>query len=159
MDLEISPEMMQLATFFSVIMGVFGAYLASKRGRSPVFWCLVGFAFSALGILVLALLPDISKKEPLTDDVELSLNPDTGSNVDVTIGASEPTVEVESWHYVDSDHEQHGPATIDELRVLWTDGEINEKSWVWCKGMEQWTRMESQLTLLAHFSEDSPEKV
>ena len=57
-------------TALALIMGLLGRYVAMEKNRSKAegFW--LGFLFSILGVIIIALLPTIEKEKPteLTDE-------------------------------------------------------------------------------------------
>ena len=54
----------------AIIMGILGRYVAKEKNRSKAegFW--IGFLFSVLGVIIVALLPTKEKEKPieLTDE-------------------------------------------------------------------------------------------
>ena len=77
-------------TALALIMGLLGRYVAKEKNRSAAegFW--IGFLFSILGVIIVALLPTIEKEKPteLTDErrKEMELKADALKEKDYPLG-------------------------------------------------------------------------
>ena len=120
-----------------LVMGLLCARLATKKGRNPAIWFVVGFVASWVGLLVLFILPAAKASETVEAPKQKNDDPMT---IDVTaqVMNSEPL-----WFYLDGDHEQQGPTAESKLRSLWKSGVLKPASLVWKEGMSEWKEIKS----------------
>jgi hypothetical protein len=129
-----------------LIIGSATAYYAGKRGRDPLLWFLVGMMLGLLGLLLLFILPVIAS--------EASNTPKNPTENEELLNA--PVVELPNnilttdWYYYDSRQERKGPVRYELLKTLWQSGGLNEDSFVWCEGMEDWKKIEQMQSLHAY---------
>lgn len=128
-----------LSFIFLTLIGAGTAYMALKRGRDPYAWFAIGLFLGLLGLLILVLLPPLDAEK----DKEGLLK-----NDDVVIASENQVVIVNEWFCLDNKKKQLGPLSFDELKQQWKDGNINDKSFVWCDGMATWKKIE-EVPLLA----------
>jgi hypothetical protein len=118
----------------ATVIGVITAIVASYRGRNVIAWFFLGFLFGVMGLLLLFFLPDHSKKDD--EEKKITVDVKIWPAID-TIDEYEETDEYE-WFYLDSQHSQHGGIDTDGLRAVWQEGAIDETTYIWHDGMEQW---------------------
>lgn len=53
----------------------------------------------------------------------------------------EEELEEASWYYVDTDSKQHGPYSEKEMQSFIQEKQINENTFVWTDGMEDWQQL------------------
>lgn len=168
MDILI-PYIVASATF-----GCLTSYLAYRRGKDPTLWFVIGIFFGVLGIVYLYLLPFISKED--SDEEKLD---NTAAAVAVT-GVSNGRKDLlelagekknsdgkevpelgdyclHEWHYLDADHDQHGPVDFDYLKLCYREHKISPSTYVWTEGMENWLTIQ-EMAPLKNSLEDSEEE-
>ncbi|WP_213318099.1 TIGR04086 family membrane protein [Chlamydiifrater volucris] len=152
---------------FYAIVAFFGAYLAIRKGRSPVGWFLGTLFLGFFGIFLLLILPpkidqeqedsdtrndtdfletlDSSDPENINDD--LFLSPDTHFILDKSQKEDvEKPIEEDCWFYLDLNKQAIGPMPRQDLykkiKTLSPRADDWKKIWVWKKGMKNWKRAE-----------------
>jgi hypothetical protein len=106
--------------------GLISAYMAHRRGRNPVVWFFVGFAFGIAGIFAFFFAPStLSKKQAAA-----SPKPMPQPYLHGPIG--------KFWYYLDSSREQQGPMSYDAISRIWRDGKISPDTWVWHEELPDW---------------------
>jgi hypothetical protein len=108
---------------FWIFFGFCASYFAEKKGRNPLYWFFIGLFLGLIGVVIILLLP---KKETPIYIV---------SPKETVIEATPP---IPSWHYFDAAKQQQGPVTLEELKEKWDNKELNENSYIWSVGMENW---------------------
>src|SRR5579872_4903652 len=105
---------------FSAATGLISAYLAFKRGRSPIVWFIVGFFFGMLGTIALFFAPK-TKESPKKIEPQPYL-----------FG---PTAKL--WYYVE-DGTQIGPMSYNAISNEWKIGKISKETLVWHEDLTEW---------------------
>lgn len=119
-----------------VLFGFATSYFAQQRGRDPRIWFFIGMFLGLIGLLLLFLLPSYAEKEEIQDMQEIHVTPTS-----VTTAPEEAAFKNDSpqeWYYLDSQRTQMGPMALEVLKKKWEQGDITEKSLLWCEGMENW---------------------
>lgn len=111
-----------MTALFWILMGYFCSYTARQKGRDPFIWFFIGLFCGIFGILAIILLPAIKPEEKPPQPVA-------------------PPAPIIFWYYLDGDHNQVGPVGSDQLQDALARGVINENTYVWCEGMENWGRL------------------
>lgn len=112
-----------------VFFGSITAYVAKKRGRDPLIWCLVGIVFP-LGLFLLLLLPKGEYSTVKNHEEIIALT-----------GCSDLNYPCKEWFYLDVKYQQQGPVMFDYLRKCWKEEKLVPQSFVWSDGMQQWKRI------------------
>ncbi len=136
-----SPDLLQLF-LAAIFIGTLTAYLAKGRGRDPTKWFFVGMMGGIFGLIALYLFPIIEPEASKTDKPVPQIVP------------PEPVVDelaIANWYYLDAEHNTLGPVPLDMLKQLFRDGSMTLRSYVWCKGMEGWNRIEALPELKSRF--------
>ncbi len=120
-----------ITALFWVLIGCFCSYTAKQKGRDHLIWFFLGLFFGIFGLIVLLILPSV-KKEPL---------------IETPTPAPVNTVKDKMWFYLDSDRNQFGPVTFEALAQAWKEDYINESSFVWTDGMENWVKIKDHAEL------------
>ncbi len=107
-----------------VIQGSIAAYYAKRKGRNPYLWFAIGCFFGIFGIFALFFLKQ-PKKAPLPA---------------ATPTPTRKSLPYRQWYYLDQDTKQNGPLSTSALETAWEEGKINEATYVWYEGMENWKR-------------------
>jgi hypothetical protein len=135
----------------ALLIGCLSAYVAKKRGRDTTLWFVLGVFFQFLALIVLLLLPSAAAQEEAAKKrnnqsnadnenigiKKLNLNPKSIATIDV-----EPKVVEKEWFYLDAEHKQYGPYSLQALKELWKGGQkLASTSYVWQEGMDGWKRL------------------
>jgi len=128
---------MSLLTYvIPVVIGCLCAILALGRGRSPIWWFVIGMILGWLGILVLFIIPPVRLGEENKEAV-----------VDVQPLVQECSIPF-NWFYLDSKKETKGPFSADELKEKWLEKVVSKDSWVWNQAIETWKKISEVPSLL-----------
>ena len=134
-----------LATLATIAMWIaFGpasAYFAKKQKRNPYIWFVVGLFLGIFGLLLLLMLPLVQKlrqksqpSAPLpSTTITIEAKP-----VSALQDASKPEYENSLWYYLDDTNMQMGPMSFQAFEKEWTNGKINDSSYVWCEAITDW---------------------
>jgi len=115
----------------AAVVGGFTSYFASQRGRDPVGWFFIGFLFNSYALITLFLLDPLNrKKTDSTPPIPAGQEPIPQENL------------LQEWFYLKKDRSQGGPISFHELKNLWANSEIDNRTFIWCEGMESWQRLE-----------------
>lgn len=132
----------------AILIASITAYIAKRRGRSPMLWFFLGAFFGLLGMLALFLFPVV--KDPATEEkgqIEVIPKQET-----VSPESPEDQVLADGWFYLDSEHQQYGPVTLSELKLLFEEKKIDSSSFVWREGMQEWKKVSELSQLVASLS-------
>lgn len=122
---------------FWTFFGFWASYLARKKGKNPTTWFLLGIFLGIIGVLLIFLLPPKRVSQPASK-VEIVVKP-----------VPQPLPE---WHFFDKNKIQKGPISLVELKAQWKSGEINENSFVWASGMENWKTVKDLPEILSELT-------
>ena len=114
------------------LTGSISCYFASRRGRNPFYWFIIGAVFWIVGVIVLFFLPEITVTPPKEEKLQPKPSPLT----------------FQKWYYLNSKHEQQTPISFDQLKTLWKEGDLKSSSYVWTMGMDEWCRVKEYDDLL-----------
>lgn len=126
---------------FWLAMGAATAYFANQRGRDPFAWFMWGMLLGFFGLLLLFVLPPLAKEEEPGLEAEYSLLEPNPKNHDYFL---------KEWYYYDDKKEQHGPVRFEQLKKLWEEGHINEETFVWHEGLDNWKQLQDVEGAYAH---------
>jgi len=113
---------------FSTATGLISAYLAYKRGRSPIVWFIVGFFFGMLGTIALFFAPKAKEKIALSPK---KIEPQPYLYGPIT----------KFWYYVEAGA-QVGPMSYDVIASEWKMGKISKETLVWHEDLTEWKPIE-----------------
>lgn len=126
-----------------LIFGWVNAFIASKKGRDPLLWFVLGLFFALISLIILLVLPAVKPKKRVEGD-----SPFVGTTIDVTpLGAKEgvttteirlDSVEDQSWFYLDERRQQKGPITFLQLKELFKERIVVDNTYLWSEGMSEW---------------------
>jgi hypothetical protein len=142
----------------AILIASITAYLAKRRGRSPMLWFFLGAFFGLFGLIALYLFP--AKKDSEAAGEESGKENDEGrreievvpTQVTVASTDAEDQIPTESWFYLDSEHQQFGPVTLSQLKALFEEKKISTSSYVWQEGMQEWKKLGELPQLVATFT-------
>lgn len=131
-----------------LLIASFTAYYATRQGRNPVLWFIIGIAIGIFAPLILLFFPPVKNEQSDGDIPTMTIsNPDPSlQNL-----AKTPSTQIELkrqeeenklWYYLDQNHQQIGPVSMIALRELWNRGQLELNSYVWTDGMEQWQKVD-----------------
>lgn len=135
-----------LNIIFVLLVAWLTAYTASKKGRSPVFWFILGMFFSVFALLFLIFLPPVPKKgrvfrgnsgETPFDGTTIEVKP--LSTTDESVDLKSP--ERKEWYYLDDQRQQTGPISFETLKNLCRTSIITPSTYIWCEGMQEWKKL------------------
>ncbi|TXI40273.1 MAG: DUF4339 domain-containing protein [Nitrosomonas sp.] len=151
----------------SLLIGLLTSHLAQKRGRDSLTWFIVGILMGVFSLLLLYLLPSVSKQErisslakgsspvPSSMSVEAaSFNsrgskPNDANDLALATAIAYPISKElaeqkeKDWYYADSARQQQGPIPYEDLRLALKRGDVIASSLVWSDGMADWTRLDA----------------
>ena len=126
--------MMILTLFFWFLIGGACSYFATQRGRDPYAWLSIGLFLGVLGLILLFLLPKVEAKETVpSDEVDSKISEDENLK---------PPFSAKDWFYLDQSHQQHGPLSFDQLKILWDERTITKSTFIWSEGMAEWKKIQ-----------------
>lgn len=120
---------------FWLAMGAATAYFANQRGRDPLAWFMLGMLLGFFGLLLLFVLPPLAQEEELQEAEYGMLTPESASqeNHDYML---------KDWFYFDEERKQHGPIRFEEMKRLREEGKVNEETFVWAEGLDDWKQVQ-----------------
>ncbi len=135
-----------LSIVFWLLMGCATAYFANQRGRDPLVWFMLGMLLGLFGLLLLFLLPPVADEMP-TEEAEYALLDQKHEGV--------PSVQshdylIKEWYYYDTAQQRQGPVRVETLKSLWSDGMLNEETFIWCEGMDNWKSIDQVQNLYTY---------
>lgn len=143
-----------LSALIGLFFGWINALIASRKGRDPLIWFVLGIIFALASLIVLVLLPPVRTKKKVSRDQSF-----VGTTIDVTpLGKKGDvittelvldSVEDQNWYYLDERRQQKGPITFGQLKDLFKQGLVVDNTYLWSEGMPQWVEL-SQLDVLSY---------
>jgi hypothetical protein len=136
-----------------LLMGALTAYVAWKRGRSPLIWFIVGIFFGWLGFLLVYFLPvqeEVLKQREEEVSRAQKIEPQNLEKQGLEkqgLEKIEPVQEKHAyeevnWFYLDKERKQQGPISSSSIENLWKKQEIMPATYVWKEGMQDWKKVE-----------------
>lgn len=122
--------------FFWLAMGLATAYFANQRGRDPFVWFVLGMLLGVFGLLLLLMLPPV-KEEEAVQEAEYVFH-----DKKEELPTQSHSFMLQDWYYYDRERRQQGPVRYDSLRDLWQEGKIDEETFVWSEGLDEWKRLD-----------------
>ncbi len=130
-----------LLTFFALLcwtlFGLACQRIAESRGLNPTTWFFVGFFLGLLSLPIAYLWPvknSLPKPEEKPDPELVRL-------------------QKSHWYYLNEEHRQLGPISLDALRRALRDEQLTSKSYIWSDGMEEWKRLNDLPEVTRHIAE------
>ena len=130
----------------SLGFGAATAYFANERGRDPLLWFMVGMFFGIFGLIFLFVLPTV-QRDALPDEAEYAL---LESQSEIAPAVQDHQYMIKEWFYYDQQQERHGPVAFETLKTLWKKGEVNDETYIWSEGLENWKKIEEVQGVYAH---------
>jgi hypothetical protein len=112
-----------LSLIGSFFAGLLSAYFAYKQGRNLYLWFCLGFLLGIFGVLFMFFMGK-QKKKPVRKKI---------TPVYSITGPKD-----KSWYYLDPEHKQSGPMSLDALTREWRQGKISESTYVWNEELTDW---------------------
>jgi GYF domain 2 len=125
----------QLSVIIAWATGSLCAYLAYRRGRNLHIWFCIGFLFGILGLLAMFFTPTRKKLSRRTK-LKSSQTPDR---------ARPQGPKDKFWYYLEPDHKQAGPMSLEALTTLWQQGKISLTTYVWHEELPEWKPLQELL--------------
>ncbi|WP_201456323.1 DUF4339 domain-containing protein [Chlamydia sp. 17-3921] len=156
------PSILPISFFlFYLVLGCLSAYIAIKKNRNPIGWFFAGMLFGIIGIVLLLILPNLSK-----NNSQNHKTPTTGGNLNIleeiqnsetlekkssdSSDLTQAPIDTEKWFYLSKDKQNIGPLSLENLLIFLRDKERHaqenispEEIWVWKKGMANWERVKN----------------
>lgn len=140
MKTEMTLFLQIMTAFFWVLMGGFCAYVAQKKGRDMIIWFFLGMLFGIFALLTLLILPPVKEEQAV--EAPKQVLPSFLIN--------------KNWFYLDLDHNQNGPVSVEELAKIYRGEGITDTSYVWSEGMENWVKIAEQTELKSYLDSSLP---
>jgi len=118
----------------SLFWGWITARFAQKKGLNPRNWYIAGVLFCALAFIVLLFRRKKNLKIP--DPV---YKPEL---IPIYLPQQENL-----WYYLDETGQQFGPISLQALTRAWEDKKVQEESYVWNEGLEDWKKFKEVLQI------------
>jgi len=131
------PIATPLILFVSLLMGVLCTAIARRSGRDPYLWFWIGFFFGILGVFAVFFAPSLKKS--------LSATPKKNPVQAILL----PTIQGPSdkfWYYLNNEHQQVGPMSLNGLNGAWRQGKISLKTYVWNEELPEWKPLQDLIT-------------
>lgn len=124
------------------------AYYASKKGRNPLLWFIIGVLLGVFAPLILLFLSWMQSDQKNGESPGMTVsNPDPSlqnlPQIPLEVDPAANEIENKLWYYLDQHHEQMGPVSVIALRDLWNHGQLELNSYVWSDGMDQWQKVDN----------------
>lgn len=136
-----------LPTIFTLILLIgFGtAYYAFRLGKNPSLWFLLGILIGGFAPIILFISHFFERSQNKDDDkpsVAFS-EPDASQSVRAIPEVNPAIIEEESklWYYIGEGEVQVGPVSVLGIAELWNTGRLDLDSYVWTKGMTEWSQV------------------
>jgi hypothetical protein len=145
-----------------VLIAFLVAFLARKRGRSPVVWFFAGLFLGWISLIFLYLLPDETQdqdedernvsnrrnqyKDDDRDELGVSgkglLGNDTAKGLESKVCQTDISEkELQGWYYLNKEGKQQGPVELRELKEFFKGEQIRATTYVWHEGMADWKKI------------------
>lgn len=124
-----------------LLFGGATSYFASKRGRDPFAWFLIGMVLGVLGLLLLFILPVVNGASEEEDVVAKEYGASVPDQASEKEGVDFSSYRMKQWYFLNSKREQMGPSPYSVLRDMWNSKKIDPQTFVWCEGMPEWKRI------------------
>lgn len=111
------------------------AYFANQRGRDPVVWFMLAMLLGWLALLILFFLAPV-KEDEQPQEAEYAL---LDAKNDILPFSHDYLIL--DWYYYDRHQDRNGPVPFETLKTLWKDGSIDDETYVWSEGMEEWKKI------------------
>ncbi|ANH78731.1 DUF4339 domain-containing protein [Candidatus Chlamydia sanziniae] len=151
------PSILPISFFlFYFILGCLSAYIARKKNRNVVGWFFAGVFFGFIGIIILLFLSSLPENNLNSSQTSLPDNSVFLDNFKEVKKATEVipsgdlqqvAIDTEKWFYLDKEHHNVGPISLEDLFVFLRNTELHAKEntspqeiWIWKKGMHNWER-------------------
>jgi hypothetical protein len=145
---QTDPNML-LSFILLLIIASLTAYYASRKGRNPLLWFIIGILLGIFAPLILLFFPAV--KNNVTDNGMPTMTVSPPDHAHQQLSQPPPTPaelkrqqeEEKLWYYLDQNHQQVGPVSVVALRELWHRGQLELNNYVWTDGMEQWEKVDN----------------
>lgn len=140
------PGTLSLPTLLMMILLVAlgTAYYAFRLGKNPGLWFFLGILLGAIAPMILFTLSFYENPEKEENDPTMTASQHDQSLSAKSLEEIDPVIiqeESKLWYYVGEGGKQIGPVSILGLAELWNTGRIDLNSYVWAKGMTDWSQI------------------
>ncbi len=145
---QTDPNML-LSFILLLIIASFTAYYASRKGRNPLLWFIIGILLGIFAPLILLFFPAVKPDQVDNGMPTMTVLPPDPDHQQLPQPPPAPAdlkrqeEEEKLWYYLDQNHQQEGPVSSVALRELWNRGQLEVNSYVWTNGMEQWEKVDN----------------
>lgn len=142
------PNML-LSFILLLIIASFTAYYASRKGRNPFLWFIIGILLGIFAPLILMFFPAVKTDQTSNGMPTMTVSSPDSTHQQPPQAPPSPAElkrreeEDKLWYYLDHNHQQMGPVSIVALRELWNRGQLELNSYVWADGMEKWEKVDN----------------
>jgi hypothetical protein len=132
-----------------LVIAALTAYYASRKGRNPLVWFIIGILLGIFAPLLLLFFPEVKKEREDNEMPTMTISPPDASLHQISQTSPTPAEferqeeEDKLWYYLDQNHQQMGPVSVVALRELWNRGKLELNNYVWTDGMEQWEKVDN----------------
>lgn len=145
---QTDPNML-LSFILLLIIASLTAYYASRKGRNPLLWFIIGILLGIFAPLILLFFPAVKNSVTGNGMPTMTVSPPDHTHQQLPQPPPTPAElkrqeeEEKLWYYLDQNHQQVGPVSIVALRELWHRGQLELNNYVWTDGMEQWEKVDN----------------
>lgn len=131
-------------------MGVLSAYIAMRTKKDPIFWFIIGFCFSLLGICINILVSSKLFNRMKKNKIHLPKK-----FTHVKKAKIDPIQDHRLWYYIDPERKQHGPMSLNALQKNILEGKIGKKTFIWHDELDNWKKAQELEDLKDQFPKES----
>lgn len=123
------------AFLIALAMGSISSFIAIQRKKSPISWFFAGFVFGLPGVIFTFFAPKIQSK------IKLKKTSLPFKKLKKTSTPPAKKIDRRLWFYLDKEHKQVGPMSINALREDWLTKKISPSTFVWHDKLESWKKI------------------
>lgn len=126
----------------SLLFGKLCSSIAKKNGKNSLLWFQLGFFFGIFALLFLFYLSHRDKLKASPEGVALETSNSTMETKALTCSLRpKTTLEEREWFYFDTKSQKEHKLSFKELKDLIQNKVVEESSFLWSEGMDQWMRL------------------
>jgi glucan phosphoethanolaminetransferase (alkaline phosphatase superfamily) len=130
---------------FWLFFGTLCSFLAKKKQKNPTIWFFIGLFLGIMGVALIFVISWIEKKKKKFLLKTATFSPQVSDHKEYWNSF---------WYYIDLSNQQSGPIEFITLTEVWKKQKLNEESYVWKEGMEEWKKIREIPHLLQNLKLD-----